>query len=1117
MTVEQDRITARKNIDQVIAEGKPLVEEAYSGEPDISRRYFEVSHLPVKDAEGCVEGVIAISSDITDQKKTRQAMADNEALLKEAQRLGKTGNWVMDLKTGKVDWSDELYVLYERDKKDGPTTIYLDNSYFSPSESKKLEEYGRIVAEKGVELNYRIEVNLPSGKVAHFDDWMYPIKDDMGKVIKLAGTVQEITERIRIEETLRQNEQRLRSVMNASPVGISWMNMETREIEYINKRFTDMFGYVLEEIPTIDRWFELARSDGQPHPDMIEFNADPELKEPREIKVTCKSGEVRDVQIMTCLTGNFLVATFVDITDQKKAYKELSLRAEILDNANDCITIFDENRNYSYVNATVLKLHGYALDEYLKLGPERIIVPGYEARRPQIQESLHKTGEALFETAHYTRDGSILHLEIHARQIKLANKTYVLSIGRNINERKTAEKDLRIKADLLDNATDCIFVTDIKGKFLYANKTTINMFGYSGEELLESNVDLLSAESPQRNAEIKREANAAGTYSFEINYLRKDRSTFPAEVFARLIELEGTTYVLSISRDLTQRKQSEEDLQFQARILNSALDSIFVWDQDKKCVYVNDAGLKASGFTRAELIGKNLKQILPEDQYNHIAGKIDSDLFEKGSLVFEASELSRTGEVIPVEVHSHIIEIGNKKYSASISRNISERKRAEKELHLRAELLDSTNDSIIVWDNETGKFIYVNETACTCHGYTRKEFDDLEIEDIVVLEAKSKLLPRRHGIISPSREDIFETFHRRKDGSTFPIEIHARIIEIQGKTYVLSIGRDTSRRKEYEKNLKMRAELLDNSSDSVFVMDPNDRLVYFNEPTCQLYGYKKEELSGLSVYDLLAGTDAETLSHRNTTLSKGEDFFESVHRKKDGSTFPVEIRGKLFEMEGNKYILSICRDITQRKVQDEERKASERRLLSSMEATILALSKTVEMRDPYTSGHQLRATLLATAIATHLGYSEDKNRGLYLAGIVHDIGKIIIPAEILSKPGKLSEFEFDLIKMHPKAGYDMLKDIEFPWPIAQIVAQHHERINGSGYPLKLKDKDILPEAKILAVADVVEAIASHRPYRPAMGIDAALQEIETNSGIIYDADAVEACLYLFRNRQFQFE
>ncbi len=188
-----------------------------------------------------------------------------------------------------------------------------------------------------------------------------------------------------------------------------------------------------------------------------------------------------------------------------------------------------------------------------------------------------------------------------------------------------------------------------------------------------------------------------------------------------------------------------------------------------------------------------------------------------------------------------------------------------------------------------------------------------------------------------------------------------------------------------------------------------------------------------------------------------------------------------------------------------------------MEATILALSKTVEMRDPYTSGHQLRATLLATAIASRLGFSEDQNRGLYLAGIVHDIGKIMIPAEILSKPGKLSEFEFDLIKMHPKAGYDMLKDIEFPWPIAQIVAQHHERIDGSGYPLKLRDQEILPEAKILAIADVVEAIASHRPYRPAMGIDVALEEIENNRGVLYDSAAVDACLNLFRSQGFQFD
>jgi HD-GYP domain-containing protein (c-di-GMP phosphodiesterase class II) len=152
-----------------------------------------------------------------------------------------------------------------------------------------------------------------------------------------------------------------------------------------------------------------------------------------------------------------------------------------------------------------------------------------------------------------------------------------------------------------------------------------------------------------------------------------------------------------------------------------------------------------------------------------------------------------------------------------------------------------------------------------------------------------------------------------------------------------------------------------------------------------------------------------------------------------------------------------------------------------------------------------------------MNLTQDQQDGLRLAGIVHDIGKISIPSEILSKPGKLTEIEYRLIKIHPESGYDILKDIEFTYPVAEIVLQHHERINGSGYPKGLKGAEILLEARVLAVADVVEAMASHRPYRPALGIEKALEEISQNRGVIYDPEAVDACLKLFREKGYTME
>ena len=184
---------------------------------------------------------------------------------------------------------------------------------------------------------------------------------------------------------------------------------------------------------------------------------------------------------------------------------------------------------------------------------------------------------------------------------------------------------------------------------------------------------------------------------------------------------------------------------------------------------------------------------------------------------------------------------------------------------------------------------------------------------------------------------------------------------------------------------------------------------------------------------------------------------------------------------------------------------------------VYALTIPMEMRDPYTSGHQARVTNLAVAIAEEMGIAQYHIDGLRLAASIHDIGKIVIPFEILNRPMRLSEAELNLIKMHPQVAFEMLSPISFRWPIAEIVRQHHERADGSGYPRGLKSNETLLEAKILAVADVVEAMSSHRPYRASLGIDAALEEVSSQSGIIYDAEAVAACVRLLLIKNFSFE
>jgi response regulator RpfG family c-di-GMP phosphodiesterase len=246
---------------------------------------------------------------------------------------------------------------------------------------------------------------------------------------------------------------------------------------------------------------------------------------------------------------------------------------------------------------------------------------------------------------------------------------------------------------------------------------------------------------------------------------------------------------------------------------------------------------------------------------------------------------------------------------------------------------------------------------------------------------------------------------------------------------------------------------------------------------------------------------------------------ENILSARAGAKIAIEetvtpIRSSKKETIGSVFVF---RDITQRKLSEAELMQSWDRLQKALAGTIQAMALTIEMRDPYTAGHQRRVGKLSCAIAKEMALPAAQLEGIQMAADIHDIGKIYIPAEILSKPGQLTEIEYSIIRTHPQVGYDILKSIEFPWPLAEIVYQHHERLNGSGYPRGLRGENILLEARIMCVADVVEAMSSHRPYRPAHGIDKALDEILKNRGLLYDARVVDICIMLFKEKNFSFE
>jgi PAS domain S-box-containing protein/putative nucleotidyltransferase with HDIG domain len=295
------------------------------------------------------------------------------------------------------------------------------------------------------------------------------------------------------------------------------------------------------------------------------------------------------------------------------------------------------------------------------------------------------------------------------------------------------------------------------------------------------------------------------------------------------------------------------------------------------------------------------------------------------------------------------------------------------------------------------------------------------------------------------------------------------------------------------------------------------RYVDVNDLYVHALGYTREELIGRTSSDInlwVDITERDTMVKELLQTNKVTDF-EIHFRDKKGNIHLGLTSAALLKIGGNTYILSQTQDITERKQIEKDLQYTLLRLKKAIGTTIQVLVTVLESKDPYTAGHQNRTANLATNIATDMELPQEKVEGIRMASIIHDIGKLSIPSEILTKPSKLMNVEYAIIKEHCRNGYEMLKDIESPWPLAEIVYQHHERMNGTGYPRHLKGDEILLEARILSVADVVEAMASHRPYRTSLGLEVALEEIEKNRGILYDAFVADTCLKLFREKDYQ--
>jgi len=423
-----------------------------------------------------------------------------------------------------------------------------------------------------------------------------------------------------------------------------------------------------------------------------------------------------------------------------------------------------------------------------------------------------------------------------------------------------------------------------------------------------------------------------------------------------------------------------------------------------------------------------------------------------------------------------------------------------------------------------GDLIYANREILNIYGYD--SFEELKTtprekrytpESYAQYQIRKE--KRKRGEYLPSNYEISII---SKDGSIRNLEVFRKQVLWNGETQFQALYNDITKRKQAEKNMRESEEryrlVVENAHESILITQ-NLKIVFANKAASENTGYSLKTLKSSDFIKFVHPDDVEMVSNYHLGRINGEDVpsvysFRIICRNRTIKW--VEHNATLIQWEKKPATLNFLKDITESKLLDEERTEGYKRTKETLDATVNSIAMIVETRDPYTTGHQLRVSHLARDIATEMGLSTDQKEFIATAAIIHDIGKLSIPSEILSKPTKLTELEFELIKTHSQSGYNILKDIKFPWPVATVILQHHERMNGTGYPQKLKGEEILLESRIVALADVVEAISSHRPYRPTLGINFAIDEISKNRGILYDKRVVDACLKLLQNNNYTF-
>ena len=719
-------------------------------------------------------------------------------------------------------------------------------------------------------------------------------------------------------------------------------------------------------------------------------------------------------------------------------------------------------------------------------------------------------------------------------------------VARNITERKQwlealSASEQKFRA-LVENINDVLYTLDNEGRITYASPAVERFTKYTVAELIgQQFMPLIHPDDLPGLVGSFDRLLSGQLEPWEFRVLDKDGRVIWVRSSSLPIYKEGQIVgVNALMTDITAHKLTEQALRDSDERLKLTLESVNegVWDWNIATgaevfspSYYTMLGYDPYEFPQAHDSWRSL--VHPED-IGAAEREINSHITSGEGYSLEVRMRTKSGKWRWILIRGRVVErdaSGMAVRMVGTHSDITTRKQAEQSLSRQREEYRTILDSVplmIVYIDHDGRFMRINKAGADALGVSPKEAVGKTFNDFFSPDQAARFLARSREVMD-SKIPVVGSVASAILPSKQVIWSHTDIVpylDSNGNSIgSINVVMDITGRKIAEQALLESEERFRNMANllpqTIFETDVKGNFTFVSSQGYQTFGYTEANVAaGMNVLQTIIPADHGRAIESISRRISGEQFAPNEYTAvtKDGRTFPVVIYASPI-IKGSEYagMRGMLIDITERKQMELSLKESIERLNKTLNDAVVSMGAIVEMKDPYTAGHQLQVARLAAAIAQEMGLTDAQVNIIRTTAAIHDIGKIYVPSDILAKPGKLGALEVSIIRTHAQGSYDILKNIDFGGPVAQIALQHHERLDGSGYPHGLREQDIMLEAKILAIADVVEAMASHRPYRPSLGIDKALDEIKQNRGKLYDPIGVDACLRLFNEGRFQFE